>query len=316
MVESFIAAPASESVAAAPGSTAWHYLRRTGIGGSDAAAALGLSPWRSAYELYLDKLGELEHAEPNPAMLWGKRLEPTILQEYSDATGRRVATPRSTFRSVAFPYMIANLDGLAEGRVVEAKNVRTADGWGEAGSDVVPLVYMLQVQHYMLVTALPVADIAVLIGGADFRIYEVPADADLQGMLVAGESEFWQSVTRGEPPQVVSVEDARKRWGSLAVRGNVEATAADADLVTALHLVRAQMETLTAEAQAAKLLLMKRLGETGDAIVDAKGHALVTWRLARAPMRFDAEAFEREHADLYHSYLRPGKPSRRFLLKD
>lgn len=314
MVSMDVAAPAAGEAVA--GSPAWHALRRTGIGGSDAAAALGLSPWRTRYELFLDKLGQLPAREATPQQLWGHRLQDLVLQQYANDTGRRVVVPRATFRSERHAHMLANLDGLADGRVVEAKTARTAAGWGEAGSDEIPLAYMLQVQHYMTVTALPVADVAVLIGGADFRIYEIPADAELQRMLVEGEAEFWQHVVRAEPPAPQSLEDARKRWGGLAVRGSVTATEADVQAVHSLAALLHEAKTLARAADDAKAHLMQRMGETGDALVDSAGRALVTWKLARGAERFDVEAFAAEHADLYAAYLRTGKPARRFLLKE
>jgi predicted phage-related endonuclease len=224
--------------------------------------------------------------------------------------------PAATFRSQQFPYMIANLDGLADERVVEVKNVRTAEGWGEPGSDDVPLVYLLQVQHYMVVTGKPVADVAVLIGGSDFRIYEVPADPELQTMLVSGESELWQHVTRREPPLPVSVEDARRRWGAVSVRGGVTAGPQELEAVAVLRESLLRAEELKARIDAAKLTIMLRLGEGGDTLVDASGQPLVTWKLARASERLDAELLAQEHPELFHSYMRPGKPSRRFLMKD
>jgi predicted phage-related endonuclease len=97
--------------------------------------------------------------------------------------------------------MLAHVDGITDdGRVFEAKTSRFPDGWGKSGSDEVPHEYALQVQHYMAVTGFPVADIAVLIGGSDFRVFEVPADIELQNMIIEGEREFWHLVEKGEPP--------------------------------------------------------------------------------------------------------------------
>jgi len=299
----------------AHGSAAWLALRRTGIGGSDAAAALGVSTWMSPYELYLDKLGELPDRVPNASMEWGHLLEPLIVQEYVRRTGRRVLRVAATFRSVSQPYMIADLDGLAEERIVEAKTARTADGWGEPGSDDIPQPYLFQVQHYMAVCRKPVADVAVLIGGSDFRIYEVPADRELQEMLIEGESLFWGHVQLRQPPAVVSIEDARRRWGRLAVRGQVVASDEDHATSAALVELSATFKAMKAEADHYKMKIMERLGDAGDALVDENGRVLITWKIARAAARFDMEAFGREHPELVASYMRPGTPARRFLVK-
>jgi putative phage-type endonuclease len=175
--------------------------RLTGLGGSDAAVALGVSPWRTPLELYLEKRGEIPPIDETEPMRWGKLLEPVIRQRYSDMTGRTVRVP-PFMRHPKHEFITAHPDGITDDmRLFEAKTARSADGWGEQGSDQIPQYYLLQVQHYMLVTATPVSDVAVLIGGSDFRTYEVPADVELQEMIVEGEAAFWRRVQEGNPPE-------------------------------------------------------------------------------------------------------------------
>lgn len=176
--------------------------RHTGLGGSDAAAALGLSPYKSALELFLEKRERRDLSAPQvSAFRWGNLLEPVIRQEYSNVTHRVVHLPEGTLRHATFPFVLAHVDGITDDkRVFEAKTARTDQDWGKSGTDEVPHHYLLQVQHYLAVTGLLVADIAVLIGGNDFRIFEVPADQELQQMILESEVEFWSMVERGEPP--------------------------------------------------------------------------------------------------------------------
>jgi putative phage-type endonuclease len=176
--------------------------RHTGLGGSDAAAALGLSPYKSALELFLEKRERRDLSVPQvSAFRWGNLLEPVIRQEYANVTHRVVHLPEGTLRHASFPFVIAHVDGITDDkRLFEAKTSRTDQEWGRSGTDEVPHHYLLQVQHYLAVTGLLVADIAVLIGGNDFRIFEVPADKELQNMILEGEVEFWSMVERGEPP--------------------------------------------------------------------------------------------------------------------
>jgi hypothetical protein len=90
---------------------------------------------------------------------------------------------------------------LEAGRGWEGKTARTDRGWGEQGTDQVPQAYLIQVQHYMVLTALPVFDVDVLIGGQDERHYEVPADRELQEMIIEAEHDLWQRIQRGDPPE-------------------------------------------------------------------------------------------------------------------
>ena len=188
----------------APARAAWLEQRRTGIGGSDVAAIFGLSPYKSAYELYLEKRGE---APPNEAessaMLWGQLLEPVVRQYYSETTGRVVMQPESLIRHPKHDWMIANLDGFVADhkRIYEGKCARTDMGWGAAGSSEIPDHYTLQVQHYLCVTGYEVADVQVLIAGSDARLYEVPADRELHQLIIDSGELFWDRVIKGQAPE-------------------------------------------------------------------------------------------------------------------
>lgn len=302
-----------------PGSTDWLKARRKGIGGSDVAAILGLSPWATAYEVFLDKRGQLPLVANDSAPLrWGRLLEPVLKQEYGHRTGLAVAT-MPMLRSTLHPFMLANLDGMVtapHARVVEFKTARSDWDWGEDGSDAVPLYYSVQVQHYMFIIGCTLADVAVLIGGSDFRILHVAADPELQAMLLQAELEFWTRVENNDPPPPANVADARRRWGTLADRGLLIANDKDLELVSNLHETVAVLKECEASEATQKKTLMERLGAAGaDSLVDVDGKTLLTWKLPAAPRRFDEQAFAAEHPDLFKQYVRPGTASRRFLLK-
>lgn len=179
---------------------AWLQLRKTGVGGSDCAAALGLSKRKSALQLYLEKIGDVPDEIEDTAWLeWGRLLEPAIRRKYEMRHGCAVVVPQH-MRLERFPFIVGTPDGLTDDRLVEIKTARTAQGFGAAGTDEVPEDYLLQTQHYLILTARPVADIAVLIGGSDYREYEIPADRELQQMIIEGESRFWSRVERRDPP--------------------------------------------------------------------------------------------------------------------
>lgn len=181
--------------------------RRRGIGGSDAAAALGLSPWMTPRELYEAKTDETVQpiAVSEGPMLWGHLLEPLIRQRYAERTGRQVRVP-DTIWSTRHPFMLAHLDGFTDDggalRGFEAKTARTADGWGEPGTDAIPQTYLLQVQHCMIVAEIDVFDVCVLIGGSEERSYVIEADRELQELIIDGEHEFWRNVETRTPPDI------------------------------------------------------------------------------------------------------------------
>lgn len=180
----------------------WLQARRLGIGGSDAAAILGLSRYATPLQIYLDKVGASTPRVDSDEMRWGRTLEPLIVDEY--ARSREVEVRRNVFAtSPDRPWMFGSLDGMsADNRVVEAKAVgfQKMHEWGEEGSDYVPTEYLIQVQHYMAVTGAESADVAALFGGQRFRIYTVARDAELIDTMVDRLQAFWDRVLLRRPP--------------------------------------------------------------------------------------------------------------------
>lgn len=292
----------------------WLMARRSGIGGSDVAAILGLSKWKTPYSVWQDKVGQGVEIEDNAPMKWGRALEPVIRQEYAEATGRVVLQPTDMLRHPKYEFMLANLDGMTEDRrVVEIKTARSAQGWGEPGSDQVPQDYMFQVQHYMAVTGFEVADVAVLIGGSDFRLYEVPADAELQEMMIDAESRFWQLVITNTPPEPVSLADARARYGRSLTSGTIEANNEVTHALEALQIINTKIDTLQQQADDAKVKIMAYMGEHEALIVGGK--PAITWKTQAGAKRFDSTKFKELHPELYQQFLKQGDQSRRFIIK-
>jgi putative phage-type endonuclease len=186
----------------------WLSERRRGIGSSDAAACCGLSRWATPLSVYLDKLGELERRPMTPEMMWGLRLEPVIADAYCELRPGVELTMPGFRRHTELPWMVASADRVAnDGRIVELKtcNYFASDEWGEPGTDQVPEAYLLQVMHQMAVhrshgEPIESADVAVLIGGTDFRIYSVPWVELLASRLIEIEAELWMRIERRRPP--------------------------------------------------------------------------------------------------------------------
>ena len=274
--------------------------RLTGIGGSDAPAVVGISPWATPYDLYCQKLQLAPPLATSEPMRWGSLLEPVIRDEYSRRTGRTVET-LAMLRHPTHQYMIAHVDGRVDNtRILECKTARSAHGWGEPGTHEIPLQYFVQVHHYLIVSGAQIADLAVLIGGNDFRIYEVHADAEVARELVGREHQFWWRVANRDPPGPSNLRDALHRWGHLAAAGTVVASEAELLAVEQLHQIGSQLKELAAAAEKARVLLMQALGENGDHLVDEAGSVLATWKLDKGRKGYKVEARD---------------PQRRFLLK-
>ena len=289
-------------------------LRRTGVGASECAAALGLSPYQTRFELYQVKRGAVPESPDNLAMRFGLAAEPFILSEFQRAhpDDLLVLAPDTMRRA----RMFAHLDAWVPGSFnVQAKTSRTRQGWGESGSPDIPLHYLLQVQQEMLLSGVDVSFVPVLFGGAEYDEFVGEADRELQELIEDGIADFWALVERGEPPEPVSLDDMLARFGHAS---RAEQVMADADVLRTardLHAIKAQREQLDATEAALKARLMGALDEA-DTLVDATGQTLATWKATKPARRFDAAAFEAAHPALYREFLRTGEPGRQFRLKD
>lgn len=182
----------------------WLLDRRRGIGGSDVSTILGLNKWKSAYQLWLEKTGqvELDHTNSEPAY-WGNVLEEVVAKEFQERTGLKVRRRNQVFEHPLHPFLRANIDRdvVGEKAVLECKtaNQFLANEWeGEE----IPLSYLCQVQHYMNVMNYDHAYIAVLIGGQKFVWKRIERDQELIDMITERLVYFWETnVVEGvEPP--------------------------------------------------------------------------------------------------------------------
>ena len=292
---------------------AWLEERRGGIGGSDCAVVCGVSPWKSAYELYLEKRGEGPEQEDNESMYWGRALEPVVRQRYADEMGLTVTVPTAIMWHHEYPWMYCNPDGLTAERMVEIKTARFPAGWGEPGTDEIPEYYVLQCQHNMIVTGHPVADVPVLIGGSDFRIYEVQADPELQALIIRRESEFWEKVLAGEPPEPTTYKDMQLRFGKYSEPVTVQANEDAKGALFILKGVKEKEKELKALKEVNQAIVMGCMG-AAEALLE--GDATVcTWKLDRPGKRFVVETLKKKHPEIYAECMEDKKPTRRFLPK-
>ncbi|MDH3466209.1 MAG: YqaJ viral recombinase family protein [Gammaproteobacteria bacterium] len=180
--------------------------RKKGLGGSDIAVILGLSPWKTPTELYLEKRGELEPEDISDKEIihFGHVLEDVVAQEYARRNDVKVERRNKMITHPDHEFMLANIDRkvVGEKKGLECKTADrfTMHKWGEQGSEDIPDYYRTQVEWYMQVTGYPEWDLAVLIGGNTYRDYHIEADKELQEVIYEHAAKFWDRVKRGIAP--------------------------------------------------------------------------------------------------------------------
>jgi putative phage-type endonuclease len=301
----------------------WLSVRKNGIGGSDAAAAVGLNPYLSALELWLDKTGRAEGMpRPDPddttsPTYWGTLLEPIMAASYTKQTGNRVRRVNAVLRHPAIPWMLANVDREVTGcRDVQLLECKTAGEFGaRLWRDGVPEYVQIQVQHQLAVTGKQAAHVAVLLCGQALEVFRIERDDGLIARLIELEARFWKYVETDTPPPADGSESADRALrhlypgygGTIDFTGDVRLSSVFADLVA----VRAEIESRqTIEAQL-KQTIQHAMGEATRAMFET---GEVSFKRSKDSSTVDLKRLLIDHPEFETRYALPKSGSRRFLV--
>ena len=208
----------------------WLEYRRLGIGGSDVAAILGISPFRTARDLYYDKLNIVTADDEGNwvAMEMGNLLEPLVAKIFARKTGLKVFKRQCMFQHPHHPWMLADLDYLVElpdGSIaileIKTTNYNARDNWWYNGNEIVPIYYESQGRHYMSVTNIDRVYFCCLYGNNadEVIIRHIDRDMTYEAEMIALEQTFWQdNVLAKVPPPYTEdgdliLESLRRKLG-------------------------------------------------------------------------------------------------------
>lgn len=181
----------------------WLAVRKNSVGGSDAAAIVGLNPWSSAFSVWAEKTGRMPEAEDNEAMRQGRDLEEYVAKRFAEATGKRVRRCNAIIYNGTYPFAHANIDReiVGEDAGLECKTTSMMSKANFKDGEY-PANYYVQCQHYMAITGKSKWYLAVLVLGKGFFWFEIKRDEDEIAALMNAERDFWQHVTDDTPPAV------------------------------------------------------------------------------------------------------------------
>lgn len=296
----------------------WLKGRQSGIGGSEIAAIVGLNQYRTPMQVWESKVNPVQDEETSQPAYWGTVLEDVVAKEYALRTGRKVQRLTKQMMHPDFSFAIANIDRavinpdiagrvfwkdgkLTTDRILECKTANgfMAKQWGEVGTDSVPDAYLIQCQWYMGVTGASVCDLAVLIGGQDFRIYTILRDDDLINDLLIQGAAFWELVQSRTEPDPVNYPEAVKKWAKSDPSLSVQADDSLIDDLEQIQGIKAQVKELEAQEDALKARIVMAL-ESAETLT-YQGVKVATCK-TQVRNLFDAKTFEKDHPDLYAQY--------------
>lgn len=284
-------------------------LRKNGIGGSEAAAVAGVSRWRTPLQVYLDKINKTVEDDKNLSdyQHFGNILEPIVAEEYARRTGKEIIIEDKVLHHSKHPFMLATLDRRIKGddAILECKTSTAYkhEEWGEPGTDEMPKEYLLQCAHYAAVCDVSRVDVAVLIGGNDFRIYSYRRNPQLESRLITIEADFWYGhVLKLVPPLTSSTTEASKLW-PISQAETVKADENIMSNVYELAAVSKKLKELEKKAEILKLNIVNTLQERST-LLDMSGNKLATWK-TQTVRRLDQSALQKEHPEIYNKYIVP-----------
>ena len=306
-------------------------LRAKSLGGSDIGPILGLSKYRSPLDVWMEKTGKMKNEIDNLPIRFGKFAEEFVATEYELATGfplveypRAIVHPDYDYmhghvdRFICFTPAIYDENGhLIANRILECKtaNPFTQSEWGETGTDQVPLPYLVQCVWYMMITNIDQADLAVLFGNADFRIYEIQRDHELEQMVMEKAMNFWENhVLKDIPPEPSNERDLKQLFKNSTSNKSVESNSEMLNQIKQIHQINQAIEKYESEISQIKQSIMNHMQDAE--LLTYQGQTIATWKSPKPSFRLDAKKFAIEHPDLASQYQVAIQNNRRLTIKE
>lgn len=297
--------------------------RKKGIGGSDVAAILGFSPYKSPYQLWLDKTGRNERSDSqSESAHFGNLLEDVVAKEFSRRMNVKVQRVKEqlTLAEIGEPWAIGNIDRAVvnpeiagrvyfdkEGKLTTDQGLecKTASEYlsklfGEEGSDQIPDYYLTQCLWYMKLTGFAVWHLAVLIGGNKFRMYRIERDEELIESIFKQVKAFWfNHVIADVPPDPTCFDDVLHRWSKHVVGKQVEADFAHIKLTEELISVQKAKKDAEAREDEIKLAIVSNMQDAEMMI--SQGKTICTYK-EQSSTRIDSTLLKKEEPELFAKY--------------
>ncbi len=180
----------------------WLTIRKGYIGGSDAGAVVGLNPYKSAYTLWAEKTGKIPEFEGNLITEVGSYLEEFVAQMFMSKERKAVRRKNRVLVNEDYPWACADVDRMVVGEkaFLECKTTNSPVAMKKFKNGEYPEMWYVQMTHYLAVTGLKKAYLAVLVECRDFKVFELERDEEEIKALMDAEKDFWNLVQTDTAP--------------------------------------------------------------------------------------------------------------------
>lgn len=278
--------------------------RQKGIGGSDVAAIMGLSPWKTPLDIYLEKKtpvsleDSLDQEIDKPQLARGRRCEKYILEEYSDKTGYML-TPGRLVLHPDYPILRGNIDAFVEGNkgiIVEAKSV---GGSPASWDNEIPIYYKTQVAFYAMITNCDMVDVPVLFDRWQYACFSYYRDPIFEESILQSCLDFWENhILKDNPPPPTNLKDIQSLYPKSEPKG-YEVTKEIHEYLVSLSSIKREMLILSDRQDKYKLHIMEYMKES-DTLLDGE-NILATWKNQNRSI-LDTDRLKKEHPELIDKY--------------
>jgi putative phage-type endonuclease len=298
----------------------WLQYRNLGLGGSDAGIILGVNKWKTPFELFLEKSGQIdikENDNGNEAMYWGNVLEEVVAKEFTARTGKKVRRKNQMLQHDNYPFMMANIDRevVGEKAILECKTT-SAYNAKEWEGDEVPASYLIQINHYMAVMGYEKCYIACLIGGNKFVFKEIKRDEELINLIIEAEKNFWEFHVQGNHPPALDGSSAAEKYikerYEKAEKGKVVDLKSEhkGNIESYLQL-KEQKALVETDLKRIENLIKNDLEDAESGMVN---RFIVNWKNVNSN-RVDSKLLKEKYPDIYEQVCKVSS-SRRFEIKE
>ena len=293
----------------------WKALRSNYIGGSDAAAVVGLNAFASPYSLWAEKTGKVPGFSGNLATEVGTFLEEFVAQKFAEITGKKVRKANQSFINSDYPWAIANIDRdiVGEDAGLEIKTTSEMNLKKFHGGEY-PANYYVQCVHYMAITGKKRWYLAVLIGNREFKWFTIERDEGEIAALMQAEKEFWEYVKNDTPPPVDGTSATSEAIKTIYAESNATSVdlysyQTDIEQYIAIGKQIKELENLQNESANRIKAYME------DAEIGENDRFKVSWK-SQTRSTFDSKRFAADHSDLDLSEYYKTSTSRVFRVSE
>lgn len=293
----------------------WLQLRAQYIGGSDAAAVIGLNPYKSPYALWAEKTGQVAPFSGNITTRVGTYLERFVAIMYSEETGNRVRNDTRTYINSDYPWACANVDRLIIGRKtgLEIKTTNDRNKIKQLRDGVIPYDWQCQMTHYMAVTGLWRWELAALCGSRELFILPMNRDEGDIAALMNAEQAFWEQVRSREPPGVDGTASTAAALEMMYPDSEADSQISlepVAPYLSELLRLKSEKKGLEERIRTAENVIKEYMGDIEYGVCN---NMSVSWKTVPR-ITYDTKALCRDHPDIMKQYQKVSA-SRRFTAK-